>query len=60
LASVGLPAVIPPLSEKNEKVLVGIIMKELNDNFGLKLDTSPALERGVVTMEKPQTRADCS
>jgi hypothetical protein len=29
---------------------------KVNDNFGLKMDTSPALERGVVTIEKPQNK----
>ncbi len=50
-----LPKSVSPLTEENEKELVGILLTELNANFGLSLDTCPSLERGAVTMDIPET-----
>ncbi len=50
-----LPKAVAPLTEKTEKELVETILSELNANFGLNLDTCPALERGAVTMDRSES-----
>jgi len=40
-----LPASIPPFSENMEREIVGAILRELNEEFGLELDTDPDLTR---------------
>ena len=38
-----IPTSIPPVSEAAEKRIVGALLSELNDVYGLKLDTSPII-----------------
>jgi hypothetical protein len=46
-----LPSSVPPLSPENEKKIICALMKDLNMFFGVGVDPSPSLERGVVTQE---------
>ncbi len=47
-----LPDKIPPLDEKGEKELVGIILSEICREFGVKVNTNPIIERGMATPAK--------
>jgi hypothetical protein len=46
-----LPSCIPPLSEPNEQKIIFAMMEDLNLYFGVGVDPTPSLERGVVTQE---------
>ena len=40
-----VPSRIPPLSEKQEKTIVGVLFREINSVFGLNLETEPNVAR---------------
>ncbi len=44
-----LPASLPPLSSLEEKKIVCALISDLNGFYGINLDPSPSLERGVST-----------
>jgi hypothetical protein len=44
-----VPVVLEALDSKNEKKLVCEILKELKENYGVKICTNPSFERGMAT-----------
>ncbi len=44
-----LSTTIPPISEQGERRLISTILAEVHENFGVKINISPSLERGMVT-----------
>jgi hypothetical protein len=50
-----LPKTVPPFSENMEKLVVEAILTEINELFGLGLDTSPNLDRNADPGASPDT-----
>ncbi len=42
-----LPSLVLPFSRENEEKLVKILIAELTDNYGLRINNNPCFERGV-------------
>jgi hypothetical protein len=43
-----------PLDEGQERTLVLALVSDLNANFGIKLNPTPSVEHGAVTLESMQ------
>ena len=53
-----VPHSVPPFTEEMERTLVGSMMVELSEEFGLNLDPNPDLSRVVDPRHRSQHRKD--